>query len=86
MIPTRNAIIEQLHQSLQRLRGRRIVIEMFTEEARLVEELGLDSLDRLEIRFDIEDRWKIELDDKEAAALATVRDVIDIIQSKLATS
>jgi acyl carrier protein len=86
MIPERSAIIEQLHQSLQRLRGKRVVIETFTEDARLKEELGLDSLDLLEIRFDIEDRWKLELADAEAAALVTVRDVIEIIQSKLATS
>ncbi|WP_145303415.1 phosphopantetheine-binding protein [Planctopirus ephydatiae] len=75
-----------MHQSLQRLRGRRVAVDQFTEEARLSEELSLDSLDLLEIRFDIEEKWKVELEDKEAAALVTVKDVIDLIQSKMSTN
>lgn len=82
MTPDRNTILQKLQQSVQRLKGRQLDVSDLSEESELMEHLGLDSLDLLEMRFDIEESWDIKLEDSEAVSLKTVRDVVDVIQSK----
>lgn len=82
-IADRISIIERLKRSVQRLKGRQYNLDQMTEDATLFEELGLDSLDLLEMRFDIEEAWSIKLDDQEAERLRTVRDVVNLIQQKV---
>lgn len=82
MTPDRNTILQKLQQSVQRLKGQQLDVSDLDEESELMEHLGLDSLDLLEMRFDIEESWDIKLEDSEAVSLKTVRDVVDVIQSK----
>ena len=56
-----------------------------TSTARLAEDLGLDSMDMVEIAMDMEDRYGIEIPDEEGKALQTVADVIRYVQAKQAT-
>jgi acyl carrier protein len=51
----------------------------------LREELGLDSVDVVSIVSQIERRFRIRLTHQELEKLATVGDVLDLLQSKLAT-
>lgn len=81
-VPTRQKILDQLTHSVRKLRGKRVETANLTEDALLGADLGLDSLDMLEVRFDIEDAWKIEISDSEAEALSSVRDVVDKILAK----
>lgn len=81
-VPTRQTILDQLTHSVRKLRGKRVETTNLTEDALLGADLGLDSLDMLEVRFDIEDAWKIEISDSEAEALSSVRDVVDKILTK----
>jgi acyl carrier protein len=81
-VPTRQRILDQLTHSVRKLRGKRVETANLTEDALLGADLGLDSLDMLEVRFDIEDAWKIEISDSEAEALSSVRDVVDKILAK----
>ncbi|MBX3448382.1 MAG: hypothetical protein KF777_02430 [Planctomycetaceae bacterium] len=81
-VPTRQTILDQLTHSVRKLRGKRVETANLTEDALLGADLGLDSLDMLEVRFDIEDAWKIEISDSEAEALSSVRDVVDKILAK----
>jgi len=46
-----------------------------------LEHLGLDSLDKIEFMFDIEDEFAIKIPDEEfkATALTTIQDIIDAV-------
>jgi acyl carrier protein len=52
-----------------------------TEEATL-KDLGLDSLDKIEISMELEDRLGITLDDDEIADVETVKDLIEVVEPK----
>lgn len=81
--PDRSAIVDRLKRSVKRLKGRQFDLDNMTEDADLFDQLGLDSLDLLEMRFDIEESWDIKLEDSEAEQLRTVQDVVELIQQKI---
>jgi acyl carrier protein len=51
-------------------------------DARLVEDLGLDSLDAVELAIAVERRFEIEVAEEELARLRTVADVVGLIESR----
>jgi acyl carrier protein len=53
--------------------------------ARLAEDLGLDSMDMVEIAMALEERYGIEIPDEEGKALQTVADVMRCVQAKQTT-
>lgn len=50
-------------------------------DSRLVEDLGADSLDAVELIMSIEDAFEIEVADSDADSLKTVKDIIDYIEN-----
>lgn len=50
--------------------------------ARLVEDLGADSLDSVEFMIALENRYRIKIPDQEALKLKTVKQVIDYVKNK----
>lgn len=56
--------------------------EDVTAEANLMEDLGADSLDAVEISMAIEDEFDIEVDDEDFAQLKTVQDVVDYLDKQ----
>lgn len=54
-----------------------------TPEKRLVEDLGADSLDRIEILMELESEFDIEIDDRYAELVTTVQQAIDIVNRQL---
>jgi len=52
-------------------------------DSRLVEDLGLDSLDLVSASLAIEDRWGVRLEDEDLAGIATVGDAIDWVRPRL---
>lgn len=50
-----------------------------TPESRLDEDLGVDSLDLVEIVMAIEGDFDLDISDKDAMKLVTVQDVIDYV-------
>jgi len=54
------------------------------EAARLVEDLGLDSIGRLVLAAEVENRFRIALGPEDDAAIATVGDLVDAVARKLA--
>lgn len=54
------------------------------KEDNSLQELGLDSLDLVEVMLEIEDALKIEFSSNEIASLTTLKDVADLINSKKA--
>ena len=53
-----------------------------TEESKLVEDLGADSLDTVEMLMAFEEEFGISIPDEEAMKIKTVKDIVDIIDSR----
>jgi len=69
----RNLIAAQLHVNLRRV----------TDEARLIEDLGADWLDRLELILAIEDQFGcVEIGEEQADQMARVGDLIRFIETQ----
>jgi acyl carrier protein len=58
--------------------------EEVTSNARLVEDLGCDSLDMLELALDCENRFDLDIPDEDWAKIITVGDVISYLETKTA--
>jgi acyl carrier protein len=72
------------HDTLSRIgriiaANREIAPESVSYEARLLDDLDIDSLAATEILFDIEDEFGIVVPEQRSFALATVRDLCDAV-------
>ncbi|MDY0163167.1 acyl carrier protein [Desulfobotulus sp.] len=56
-------------------------IDEVVPEASLVEDLGADSLDLVELMMSMEDVFDVDISDEQAEKLRTVKDVIDFLES-----
>ncbi len=52
-----------------------------TLESKIVDDLGADSLDVVELIMALEDAYNIEVSDDKAQTLKTVKDIIDYLES-----
>ena len=52
-------------------------------DASLKEDLGIDSLDSVEIILELESRFNVKIEDDEATNIKTVEDMVKILESKL---
>lgn len=57
--------------------------EKITEESKLIEDLGADSLDVMEMLMALEDEFGISISDDETAKMKTIAGVVSVIESKL---
>lgn len=62
--------------------AKRVDVSNLKEEDSLMD-IGLDSLDLVEVMLDIEDTLNIEFDSEEIANLSTLQSVLDLINSKI---
>lgn len=62
--------------------AKRIDISSLKEEDSL-KDIGLDSLDLVEVMLEIEDTLGIEFDSEEIGELTTLKSVLDLINSKI---
>lgn len=53
-----------------------------TESSKLVEDLGADSLDQVELVMQFEETFGIEIPDEDLSQLTTVEGIIDYIQNR----
>ncbi|MFB3852650.1 MAG: acyl carrier protein [Vicinamibacterales bacterium] len=53
-----------------------------TRETRLVEELSLDSIRLLTLIVEVENRFRLRLDDEDTGALETAGDLVDVIRNR----
>jgi acyl carrier protein len=54
----------------------------FSSESRLIQDLGLDSLDTFELLFELENEFNIAIPTADAMAFVKVQDVVSYVQSK----
>ena len=52
-------------------------------ESKIVEDLGADSLDVVEMLMSVEDKFNVSVSDEEAVNLKTVKDIVDLLESKI---
>lgn len=57
-------------------------LEAITPEAKLNEDLDIDSLAAVELALELETEFDIRIEDEELAKLVTVQDIMDLIASK----
>ena len=62
--------------------AKRVDVSNLKEEDSLME-IGLDSLDLVEVMLEIEDTLNIEFDSEEIANLTTLKSVLELINSKI---
>lgn len=58
-------------------------VEKITEESRLIEDLGADSLDIMEMLMVLEDEFNISIMDEEVEQMKTIAGVVKVVESKL---
>jgi len=59
-----------------------ISVDSITEESRVIEDLGADSLDVVEMLMVLEDEFNVTVSDEESVNLKTVGDIVALIDSK----
>lgn len=59
--------------------------EMVTPEANVVDDLGADSLDVVELVMALEEAFGLEIPDEEAEKIRTVKDILDYLEKALAS-
>ncbi len=52
-------------------------------ESSIVDDLGADSIDLIELIMNLEEEYGISISDEEAVKLKTVRDVVDFINNQV---
>jgi acyl carrier protein len=77
------AVTQQIIQSLATYLKRDAA--SITESHHLRDDLGLDSVAVIELLFEIEDRFKIQIPDQDLVALSTVGSVAAYVQERLAS-
>ena len=60
-----------------------IAEDRVTPDVRLIEDLGIDSLDTLEMLMALEDEYGIQIPNEDAQELKTVQDIVKYIESKV---
>jgi len=53
-----------------------------TMEASVIDDLGADSLDVVELIMALEESFDIEVDDNKAQSMKTVKDIVDYIENQ----
>ncbi len=56
--------------------------DKITLESRLVEDLGVDSLDTLEMLMALEDEYGIQISNEDAQNLKTIQDIVNYLEAK----
>ena len=51
-------------------------------ESNLIADLGMESLDLVDLVVAFEEKYKVQIDDKDVKKLQTVQDIVDYIENK----
>jgi acyl carrier protein len=72
-------LVAPLREILNRVTNGRIKAEQVNESANVFDDLGVTSLELLELRFEIETQWNVTIDDQDVGNIQTVGDVMNLI-------
>lgn len=73
-----------VEDKVKKIIGEKLGVDLteITDESALVDDLGADSLDLVELIMSLEEGFDIEVPDDDAEKLVTVKDAIEYINSK----
>lgn len=73
-----------VEDKVKKIIGEKLGVDLseITDESALVDDLGADSLDLVELIMSLEEGFDIEVPDDDAEKLVTVKNAIDYIDSK----
>ncbi len=77
-------LVAPLRDVLSRVTNGRIKADQVQETANVFDDLGLTSLELLELRFEVETQWNVTIDDQDVGSIQTVADVMDLIVARTA--
>ena len=60
-------------------------VQQITLQSRLVDDLGLDSLDAVEMVFEIEERYGIDIPDDQIQEFKTAQDIVTYLSLRLSS-
>lgn len=60
-----------------------ISIEKIKDESRLVEDLGADSLDIVEMLMTLEEEFGVSIPDEDTANMATIKQIAEVVEKKI---
>ena len=80
--------MSSIEERVKRLIAEQLKSELkdVTDEASLMDDLGADSLDTVELVMALEEEFETEIPDEDAERIATVKQVIDYIKDQLANN
>jgi acyl carrier protein len=58
-------------------------VEKIVDEARIIDDLGADSLETVELVMALEEHFGIEISDEESSKLTTVKTVVSFVEKRL---
>ncbi len=61
----------------------KVVPESIADGAHIGNDLGIDSADLINVLYDIEDEFKIEISDDEAGRISTIQEMYNVINAKV---
>lgn len=73
---------EELFKRVQKILSKQLLIdeEKVTPDSRIMEDLGADSLDIVELIMELEEAFSIEIADEDAQKIFTVREIVEYIE------
>jgi acyl carrier protein len=74
---TRDEIAARVRQLIAEHTGR--VLQEVVDTARLADDLGCDSLDKLELVLIVEDQFGVDIDDDRTSRMVTVGDAVQVV-------
>ena len=77
---------EVLDAMKERLAERGIEGDDVKMESKLSDDLGLDSLDTVEVTLGLEEKFGIDIDDSELEDVETVGDAVNLIEKKISAA
>ena len=77
----RSEITQKVIQTLAKMLSQNE--EDITPQSRLLEDLSMDSFTGVEMLFELEDQYKIEIPDEEVGEFKIVEDIVESIMEKL---
>ncbi len=79
----RKEVLEKVRQIIADKLG--VDIDEVVEEASLIDDLGADSLDLLDLVTEFEEEFNVKIEDEELEKIKTVKDVVDGLLSKISS-
>ncbi len=80
--------MSSIEERVKRLIAEQLKSELkdVTDEASLMDDLGADSLDTVELVMALEEEFETEIPDEDAERIATVKQVIDYIKDQISNT